>query len=171
VGPVLVGLLLFHPLVLAGHQLVAPPEREELAPVVRYLEAHRQDGDLVYVYYGAQFALRYYAPRLGVRGRDVVTGVAARTAWARYVEDLQQLRGRPRVWVLFSHVYARGGVDEERFFLHHLDTMGTRQDRFQRTGASVYLYDLRQAPSGAIADGPASGTSVEPPELRGWRRR
>lgn len=172
VGPILLALLLFHPVVLAGHQLVAPPEREELAPVVRYLQDHRQAGDLVYVYYGAQFALRYYAPRLGVRGRDVVTGVAARTAWARYVEDLQQLRGRPRVWVLFSHVYARGGVDEERFILHHLDTMGTRQDRFQRTGASVYLYDLRHPPTGSLAapHGP-QGTSVEPPELRGWRRR
>lgn len=172
VGPVLMALLLVHPLVLAGHQLVTPPEREELAPVVRYLQDHRQEGDLVYVYYGAQFALRYYAPRLGVRGRDVVTGVAARTAWARYVEDLQQLRGRPRVWVLFSHVYARGGIDEERLFLHHLDTMGTRRDRFQRTGASVYLYDLRHAPSGPGA-GPQDprGASVEPPELRGWRRR
>jgi hypothetical protein len=172
VGPALVALLLFHPLVLAGHQLVSPPEREELAPVVRYLQDHRQEGDVVYVYYGAQFALRYYAPRLGVRGRDVVTGVAARTAWARYVEDLQQLRGRPRVWVLFAHVYARGGVDEERLLLHHLDTMGARRDRSQRTGASVYLYDLRHAPSGAVADGPAPpGTSLEPPELRGWRRR
>ncbi len=170
-GPFLVALLLFHPLVLAGNQLVAPPEREELVPVVRYLQEHRQEGDIVYVYYGAQFALRYYAPRLGVRGRDVVTGVAARTAWARYAEDLQQLRGRPRVWVIFSHVYARGGIDEERFILYHLDAIGTRQDRFQRTGASVYLYDLRQAPSGVVENRAAPSTSVEPPELRGWQRR
>jgi hypothetical protein len=74
--------------------------------------------------------------------------------------------------VLFAHVYARGGVDEERFILHHLDTMGARRDRFQRTGASVYLYDLRDAPPEAVVDGPAApGTPVEPPELRGWRRR
>ncbi len=172
VGPLLVALLLFHPLVLAGHQLLAPPEREELRPVAQYLQDHRQAGDLVYVYYGAQFALRYYAPRVGLRARDVVTGVAARTAWARYVEDLQQLRGQPRVWVLFSHVYARSGVDEERLFLHHLDAMGARLDQFLRTGAAVYLYDLRQAPAGpAAAPLPAPGAAVEPPELRGWRRR
>jgi hypothetical protein len=174
VGPLLVTLLLFHPVVLAGRQLVAPPEREDLAPVVQYLQDHRQAGDLVYVYYGAQFALRYYAPRMGLRAQDVVTGVAARTAWARYVDDLRPLRGRPRVWVLFSHVYRRGGVDEERLFLHHLDAMGTRLDRFQRPGAAVYLYDLSRDPStpGADPRGPHDDAAVvEPPELRGWRRR
>jgi hypothetical protein len=173
-GLLLVALLFFHPVVGAAQQMMAPPQREELKPVVQYLQDHRREGDLVYVYYAAQFALRYYAPRLGVTARDVVTGTAARTEWGRYAEDLEQLRGHPRVWVLFSHVYRRGGVDEERFFLYHLDAMGTRQDAFRRQDASVYLYDLSSGhPSLPSSDHRHDDgrATIEPPELRGWRRR
>jgi hypothetical protein len=51
--------------------------------------------------------------------------------------DLEQLRGRGRVWVLFSH--AEG--DRARF-LADLDRGGTRLDTFSERGAAAYLYAL-----------------------------
>jgi hypothetical protein len=44
--------------------------------------------------------------------------------------------------VLFSHVYTRSGLDEERFMLLYLDTIGSRLDGREATGASAYLYDM-----------------------------
>jgi len=59
-----------------------------------------------------------------------------------YQEDLDKLRGQKRVWILFSHIWRTGGVDEEVLFLNYLDMIGSRLDSIQATGASAYLYDL-----------------------------
>lgn len=60
-----------------------------------------------------------------------------------YVEDLNKLRGRKRVWVLFSSNVPKSGINEESFFIYHLETIGEKLDSFGRAGNSaVYLYDL-----------------------------
>jgi hypothetical protein len=82
----------------------------------------------------------YYRGKRGMRPADVaaascVLGVAETHDQAR--GDLEGLRGRGRVWVLFSH------IDHNRArFLEHLDRIGTRLDRVARRGAWAYLYVL-----------------------------
>ena len=87
-------------------------------------------------------ALEYYTRR-GLAGPiDEIIGVDSHQQWASYEEDLNKLRGKKRVWILFSLVWQTGGVDEEALFLNYLDLFGTRLDSHQVTGASAYLYDL-----------------------------
>jgi hypothetical protein len=53
------------------------------------------------------------------------------------------MAGRPRVWVVFSHIATWGGVDEEKVFVDYLDRLGQREQHFRTSGASAYLYNIR----------------------------
>ncbi len=139
---VLVGLLLYHPVVTAGDRLLMPRTREEIAPVLDCIAANRAAGDKLYLYYGAQFAFKYYQEQYGFGEGDYIVGVESRDDWQRYVDDLDSLRGSPRVWVLFSHFTMQR--DEMRFFLFQLDTIGKRLAVCAGEGAAAYLYDLSQ---------------------------
>jgi hypothetical protein len=137
---ILMGLLLFHPLLIAARHLVHPRTKEEIKPVMNYIREHWQNGDELYVYYGAEFPFKYYSGRYGLDGEDYIIGVGSRRTRENYLRDLDKLHGKTRVWVLFSHIYA----DEDQFFLQHLDNMGARLDSFRSVRASVYLYDLTE---------------------------
>ncbi len=140
-SPVIIaGLLLFHPTLSAAKHLAVPRTAEEISPVLEYMSKHRQNGDIVYVYYSAQYALAYYSERYRVG--DVVIGMQSRDQPSAYLNELDRLRGNQRVWILFSHVYNWRGTDEADLFLGHLDSIGTRMDVFERPGAKVYLYNL-----------------------------
>jgi len=138
----LIGFLFLNPLLDAASGLIKPRTKEEIKPVIRYVENHRQDGDVLYLYYAALRPFQYYNARNLIAPMDEITGVASRQNWASYRKDLDQLRAKKRVWILFSHIYRGERVDEERLFLDYLDTMGTRLDSSRAPGASVYLYDL-----------------------------
>src|SRR5581483_4502400 len=107
-----------------------PPTRENVRPLLHVLDRSWRHGDTLYVYRNAQYALRFYAECLdcGVRPvpfplRDAASGVdnagtAAALASdppavvvgrggpppAQTLRSLDALRGRSRVWLLFSHV-------------------------------------------------------------------
>jgi hypothetical protein len=140
-GILLIILLVFHPLKKACHHLVTPRTVEEVKPVMSHIKENWQGGDCLYIYYGAWPAFEYYSMRYSFEKIDLVVGEASRGDWLAHFRDLDQLRGRKRVWVLFSHVF-RGRVDEESLFLYYLDTMGAQLDSFQTHNASAYLYNL-----------------------------
>jgi hypothetical protein len=81
---------------------------------------------------------------LGIDARDKKN---RRANWESYESDLDRLRGHRRVWLLFSHVRKIKGVSEEEFMTQYLDRLGVRIERFRRSGASAYLYDLSKSPS------------------------
>ncbi len=135
-----IGLLLFHPTLAAAKHLVIPRTAEEIRPVLDYVSEHRQESDVLYVYYSAQYALAYYSQRYQLS--DAIIGIEARSQPGRYLTELDSLRGNERVWFVFSHVYNWQGIDEEKVFLDYLDRSGTRLDSFASPGAKVYLYDL-----------------------------
>jgi hypothetical protein len=142
VGYIFLGLLLLHPFCFAGYHLVHPQEREEIKPVMSYVMANRRPGDILYLYSASVPAFRYYSERYGFRESDCIVGKKARDNWKIYDNDLDKLRGHNRVWVLFSHVRKGSGVDEEKYFLKHLSSIGKRLDAMKKNGAAVYLYDL-----------------------------
>lgn len=139
IGLALVGLLFLQPLRLTLHNLSHAPTKEEIKPVIGYMKSHEQPGDLLYLYYGAIEAFKYYQPTYGYRDQDYITGIYSQN-WAGYASDLDKLRGHQRVWILFSHLSDE--TDEEIFFLYYLDSIGQRIDSFKSEGAAVYLYDL-----------------------------
>jgi Dolichyl-phosphate-mannose-protein mannosyltransferase len=78
-----------------------------------------------------------------------------------YGRELDQFRGRPRVWMIFSHAPDRGGVEERRLLIDRLNRMGRRIESFGGPGAFACLYDLgggRESPAGS----PESAPPVEP---------
>jgi hypothetical protein len=138
----LAAMLLYVPVVEAAHGFLLPQMREHIKPVMSHLAANSRQQDLVYVYYGAQPAFSYYAPQYGFAGGDYLVGVSSRQDPEQYVQHLDAFLGRGRVWFVFSHVYNWNMIDEEAFFVEHLDKIGTRLDEFRSPGASTYLYDL-----------------------------
>jgi len=137
-------LLLSQPLYLAGSHLIKPRLHEEIRPVINYIRQNETPGDIIYLYYASAHAFRYYSEYhgLNVESNDIVEGVISREDIDGYAKDMDKLRGNRRVWVLFSHVSSKEGIDEKGFFLYHLDKIGARLDFFEERGASVYLYDL-----------------------------
>jgi hypothetical protein len=150
IGACLIGLLFLDPLLFSTYHLIKPSAadlppgvahiREEIKPVLHYVEDHRSEGDTLYVYLGAQPAFRYYAPRFSLTQMNLVLGASG--DWENYEKDLDQLRAYKRVWLLFSHMNTSTGIDEEKYFLYLLNKRGTKLDYFKSVGASVYLYDL-----------------------------
>lgn len=153
---ILVGLLFLHPSLIALSDLTHPEIKDEIRLALDYVQAHWQEGDVLYVYYGAEDAFNYYRGRYDFGQSDYIIGLASREKWQAYADDLVQLQGRPRVWILFSHIY-EGDVNEEKLFLYQLDQMGLKLDSYRVPGrvrsvklresnqaddAAAYLYDL-----------------------------
>jgi uncharacterized membrane protein len=124
------------------HLFKNPILREEITPVLSYLQKHWQEGDTLYLYYGSIPAFRYYQERYGFAHVPHIEGVNSRSNWRNYLDDLEKLRGRQRVWILFSHVHRNRGIDERILMLDHLDQLGTRLDFIKVHGAEAYLYDM-----------------------------
>jgi 4-amino-4-deoxy-L-arabinose transferase-like glycosyltransferase len=144
VSVLLIAVLLMPLSLNAVHYLANPRTREELRPALQYIQGHKQPADTVYVYQGAEQAFVYYSKVLGLDG-DFIAGVDARGDWHLYIDDINKLRNKKRIWVLFSHVRTIKGIDEEQFLLYHLDALGKQLDAFSTEGASAYLYDLDSA--------------------------
>lgn len=133
-------LLLLAGMVIEDRGLIVAPGREELRPVLEYVSAHRAADDRVYIYYGAEPATRYYAPRLGLDSAVVRYGSNVRHDLVALQRELAGLSGR--TWVVFAHVYDGDGIDEERFALYLLDSQGVQLQRVRSPSATAYLYDL-----------------------------
>ncbi|HDH05592.1 MAG TPA: hypothetical protein ENH01_07760 [Nitrospirae bacterium] len=177
-GAIFMGLLFIYPVSWAAYHLKKPLIRSEIRPALSYIKNNWQEGDIIYVHSFAQYELEYYLKYhpepFDFNENEYVTGIAPRgwynvwrknrlperyknlgtTAQSRddllkeYTDDLDRLRGRKRVWVLFT-----GDTTMESFFLSRLDSIGARLDSFGHSGLGVvYLYDL----SGQVTASPAS---------------
>jgi hypothetical protein len=161
------------PISLAGTRLVHPRMHEEIKPVLEFVRDRWRPGDVLYVHYGAQYALLYYDecdclrlsrphtarqlwPLQPVRDQKLQYGQAAvplvpdvilgRNYGAdsnRYIQDLNRVRQRQRVWFLYTHV---SSLPEQRFIrgtlLRQMASLGRRIDGIDRPGAHAYLYRI-----------------------------
>jgi hypothetical protein len=154
--------------VQSARHVADPPRREDVRPLLHLLGRDWRQGDRLFVYRDAQFALRWYAEcrDCGVRplpfrlepGRNgsdalvsspptVVVGgdTLTRPEILRAVEGLE---GQRRVWFLFSHVAGHEGrADREWLMLRELDRLGRRIGSWHESGAGLYLYDLSRGGS------------------------
>lgn len=139
----LIGLLFVAPISQMPRRLLNNPhKREEIRPVLNFVKQHKQIDDTLYLYYDSIYAFKYYADKYGFNeDSNIIVGVAARNKREEFIKDLDKLRGRGRVWFIFSHVYNRE-VNEKELFLCYLDQIGSKLIFFERPGAYVYLYDL-----------------------------
>lgn len=125
---------------------------QETKTVLAHVRDRRQTGDAIYVYFGARQAITYYGPRYGFTPADFVFGECHRGQPRAYLREIDQFRGRPRVWALFTH--DRGRLRERAEVLNYLNRIGTVRDSIAIVGPPVppfsvgafgYLYDLSDA--------------------------
>ncbi len=113
---------------------------EQTRDVLAQLAARRQPGDALYVFYGAERALRFYGPRVGIAVSEATIGGCHRGEPRDYLRELDRFRGRPRVWVVFAH--ASTSLAEKPAIRGYLGTIGRRSEGIEAFGASADLYDL-----------------------------
>ena len=147
-------VLLFPPVGSAVLGVFRPVTREELRPVLEAVSAEVRPGDVIYVYWGAGPAFRFYtnvAGRFAFKDATIVYGRRHRARnhvldrdgnWLRYQAEANRLRGLRRVWLIVSHSDGRAGVHEDKMLLFFLDGMGRQLASKSSPGASAYLYDL-----------------------------
>lgn len=148
VGMVLLLLMLSPPLTQAASLVIHPYVREEIKPVINYVNSHQQQDDIIYVFQRGEYQFKYYAPKYGYQVGDYIIGVddlddgkeVSRQEWRRYKTDLDQLKGNKRVWLIFSHT--DDFPEEEAMVLSYLDQLGKSIDFFASPGAFVHLYDF-----------------------------
>ena len=165
-GAILIGLLLIYPVSWAAYHVKKPLIRSEIRPVLNYIQSNWQEGDIIYVHFFAQYELEYYSKYhpdpFDFKNNQYIIGIGPRgwyKLWSKnnvperykdledqskddlkkeYINDMNQLIGRKRVWVLFG-----GDVTSEGIFISHLDSIGQKRDSFGHSGLGlVYLYDL-----------------------------
>lgn len=151
---IVVTLLLFQVLQKTIPLFYTPELREEIRPVLEYIENHKQKGDTLYIFQRGNLQFRFYANQYDYTPDDYILGVddldqyngtdVSEQERKRYYNDLDQLRGQSRVWVLFSHAWIK---EENELVINYLDCLGKRLDSFRAVGAFVYLYDLSHSKS------------------------
>jgi hypothetical protein len=170
-----VALLFFYPVYFAALNLNDPTQypafeyqrvREDIKPVLNYVEKNHRSQDTIYIYYAAQYAVKYYLDRYNFadlkQGEPVlassqnwfepalpsyppklIVGKYSRDDWQIFIDELRQLQGKERVWLIFAHaVDRRSQLDEEDVFLGFANTLGVEIDRYQSVEAAAYLYDF-----------------------------
>ncbi len=144
----LVVALLWVPLTGINVKFRTPPLGQDIKPVMAFVSANRAQNDVVYVFHGARPAFNYYATFYGFDKGDVITGqdLPNNPALKQFFNDVDQLKGRGRVWFIFSNIIDCGGCkgDMETYYVQYLNQFGSVIDSFQATGADVYLYNLNQ---------------------------
>ena len=114
-----------------------PPRSEELAPLLNTVREEWQPGDKVYVYYGATPAFTYYT-RDNPFPPGVVLGREHRGQRTPYRDELVQLAGSGRVWIIFSHVYQ----SEDSLIRAYAEGFGVCRKTLHAPGAAAYLFDF-----------------------------
>jgi hypothetical protein len=122
-----------------------PYDLEHHRTVLRYLQAQREPGDAIHVFPLTRIGVLYYGPQYGLTPAEWTTSVCDRADTRAYLRDLDQYRGRARVWLLWSTArpfrVARAVAEQ------YLLTIGSKRQSLDIMSAtqglvSATLYDL-----------------------------
>lgn len=155
------------PLVQGFENAAHPIRHEEVKSTIKFIRSGWRPGDGLFVDDETRFAFRYYlqckclhaaesawtfneAP--GRPGHDpdpltsdpprFVVGDLAATL-PQFERRLGQLRGRGRVWIVYSHTGSNDRSTQIEKLVHTLDQRGKQLAAYRTVGAAAYLYDLR----------------------------
>lgn len=181
-GLVALGLLFFYPVFLSTYHLIGKPRiRQELRQILTSARDRIQAGDTIYVDINARPAFHYYAEALHLPANLEVIRKDDRDAIFDYVSDLEEFRGRPRVWFVFTSSVSSEDIDSKPFLLAYLRHIGKQEwgmeisnerqkgyDRYDMS-ASMYLFDLSVGKPGIVGQAnrilqgrdPGSGSRLE----------
>lgn len=139
---VLIVIIFIQPAIYQMYRIKTPKMGEEIKEVMTYYQENRKNNESLYVYYGGRDAFQFYKKKFRIGDTEYVLGNSGREHWQTYNEDVNKLKGKGKVWFLFSHVIDWYGIDEEKYFIHILNSIGGEIKSYHAYGASIYLYDL-----------------------------
>ncbi len=139
---IILAVLCLHPFKESVDPVTTPSSYPEVRETFQFLQQNARPADHLYIYYKARHSWEYYGEPLGIELESIKIGVSSRDAWWRYVDDLQSMRGKDRVWIYFTHISDWHSVDEEEFFIQYLNRIGTQLEHHSFDGTELYLYDL-----------------------------
>lgn len=129
-----------------------PHTPHDLREVIQVIVRDHQPGDRLYVYYGARQAYEFYRPGFPFADEKVTLGNCMRPHWREYLREIDELRGRSRMWLLIAHPSTIRGVREAAVIEGYLDRVAPKLGRWGRHDATLLLYDMRAASRPAAAD-------------------
>ncbi len=142
----LAAFLLWGPLTSAYNYLVQPrafPYREDIKPVLLYVEQHKQPADQVVVYDEAAVTYAYYAPFYDLDGLPAIYLGDYRKKPIKYHQVIDGLPKNQRVWFVFSNVLvSKGNISDRTYMFDYLNSLGGRfieQYGGSDTFSSAYL--------------------------------
>ena len=119
-----------------------PYATEPMRPVLEELVPQIAKGDAVYVHHGARHALDFYGERVGLEGWT--QGANHREDPRALLSEIDEFRGRARVWFVYSHVLPK--YRELELVQGYCETIGTVaevvQDPTGQGEAGAWLIDL-----------------------------
>ena len=124
-----------------GARSISGIQRDDIRPVLEYVNAHASPTDGGYAYFQAQPQMRYYSDVLGIRVKWKLGSDCGADAGC-YAKDVNSLAGTGRTWIILSHVLIRDKSDDRAILLEELDKRGRRLEEFSTHSAHAYLYDL-----------------------------
>jgi len=103
-----------------------------------------QEKDVIYVHKGSVVPFLYYASSYRLNTDNAIIADVNTKGTEGFMSDVKNLKGRNRIWFIFSHVISCDGCkgDRVQYHIQVLDQYGTQQDQFEASKASVYLYNL-----------------------------
>jgi hypothetical protein len=143
--PVLVLFLL--PASVTWENFLVPSVRTNVKPVLQYVSEHGQKDEIIYIFHTSDSTFAYYAPFYGLEDENVIFGkdsFVKQEALDGFYNDVQTLKGKDRVWFIFSGIVDCGGCegDMQSFYVNYLNKQGTMLDSVHSVDANAYLYDL-----------------------------
>jgi Dolichyl-phosphate-mannose-protein mannosyltransferase len=134
-GIVLAAVVIFwlQPAKLWQENLHPEANREEIKPLLQYLQTHRRPGDAIFVYYFAidPFKFYYSGPK-----DDIMLGKSCHDASLPLPPERRQRM--ERLWMVFSHFETEAFVDS--FVAKILGQGWTKQLELSQTGAILLCY-------------------------------
>lgn len=133
-------VLLVPQLIYSSTLLMKPYFFEDVKPAIEYISKRWQNGDVLYVYHGAQPTFQFYRAKYGFSEKAYVRGEADRENLLVLENELDALKSHKRLWILFAHIDRSNGTDDVNLFQEHVGNR-TLIDAFKGTDAAAYLYD------------------------------
>ena len=135
----LCAILFVYPVYIQAKYLIHPEVRYDAKPAILYVKSHWQAGDAIYLHWGSNVLGNYYLadqPALAVPPGDLIHGEFDPNPQTRphsLADDLLQLRGRSRVWIVFS----MGAAGDQQVIEQTLNQRGKPLDRRQFNGSET----------------------------------
>ncbi len=124
----LTAFLLWGPIISTFNYIQQPrafPYKEDIKPVMSYVEAHKEPNDEVVVYDQAAVTYSYYAPFYSLNNLPAIYFGDYRKKPKKYNDILDTLPKNQRIWFIFSNVlYTLNDESDRTYIFDYLHTIG-----------------------------------------------